>query len=78
MGDIKVATSRFQRFMDVVKLDMQMVDVTEEYARKRWRQMIHCSDPYKGQLKEEEGGGFHCSFFAVGSESCMQKIPPKT
>lgn len=45
MGDINVATSRFQRFMDVVKVDMQMVDVTEEYARKRWRQMIHCGNP---------------------------------
>lgn len=38
---------RQRRFMDVVKGDIQKVDVTEEDARDRvrWRQMNHRSDP---------------------------------
>ena len=35
-----------RRFMDVVKEDMLVVDVTEEDAedRERWKQMIRCGD----------------------------------
>lgn len=45
--------------MDVMKEDMQKVDVTEENAgdRMRWRQMIFCGLPKETSMKEEEESG---------------------
>lgn len=42
-------------FMDVMRKDMQVVDVTEEDVvdRKRWRQLTRCGNPYHKKLKEE-------------------------
>lgn len=38
--------------MDVMKQDMQRVIVVVAGDRVRWREMIHCSDTRKKQLKE--------------------------
>lgn len=41
--------------MDVLKEDVQTVDVTEQGAdRVRWRRMIRCGDPCRKRLKEED------------------------
>lgn len=39
--------------MDVVKGDMEMVEVKAE-DRVRWRQMVRCGAPCREQPKEEE------------------------
>ncbi|XP_051788831.1 uncharacterized protein LOC127529414 [Erpetoichthys calabaricus] len=45
-----------QRFMDVVREDMQVMGVTEQDAedRKIWKKMIRCGNPQREQPKEED------------------------
>lgn len=51
--------------MDVVKEDIQKVDVTEEDARDRvrWRRMICCGDSYRKQLKEDDDYNIELFYF---------------
>ena len=45
-----------RRFMDAVREDMAVVEVTEEDAEvwTEWRWRIHCGDPRREKPKEEE------------------------
>lgn len=54
--------------MDVLRVDMQMVDVTEQDAgdKVRWRQMIYCGKPLKGvaeRRRRRKEGIFFIDFY---------------